>query len=129
MCSVYAFKPGVEWFRWHAAAVLRFGRTYPLDGLARIREMYSHLEVVPEERMQQMLHTVPWRLKLQQQRQLQQEKLARHKATLTTKNEQRRRQNEMDRARRERKAAAGLGDRKQWRQRKLKPPGTLDRKF
>jgi hypothetical protein len=145
VCGVFDFKPGVEWLRWHAAAVLRLGRAFPLEGLALIRDVYMQLEVVPEQRMQQMLDTVPWRLKRQQERQRQLEKLARHRATLTAKNEQRRRQNEADRAKKQGKkggqqqqqGGGGMGGgrgpagagKQGWRERKLKPPGTLHRTF
>jgi hypothetical protein len=94
--------------------------------------------------MQQMLNSVPWRLKRQQERQRQLEKLARHRAVITAKNEQRRRQNEADRAKKQAKGkdkqqggCGGMGGgkgpagpgKKGWRERKLKPPGTLQRKF
>jgi hypothetical protein len=142
VCGVFSCKPGVEWLRWHAAAVLRFGKAFPLEGLALIRDVYAQLEVVPEPRMQQMLNTVPWRLKRQEERQRQLERLARHRATLTAKNEQRRRQNEADRAKKQGKKQGkqqqgGMGGGKGpagsgkqgWRERKLKPPGTLKRTF
>lgn len=138
VCGVFDCKPGVEWWRWHAAAVLRLGRAFPLEGLALIRDVYAQLEVVPEARMQQMLGSVPGRLKRQQERQRQLERLARQRAVITAKNEQRRRQNEADKAKKQRKQQGGgmgggrgpAGPGKQgWRERKMKPPGTLKREF
>eukprot|EP00775_Hariotina_reticulata_P006196 gene6196-6432_t len=148
--AAFSLKVGVDWLRWHAAAVLRLGRTFPLECLVRVRDSYRFLQFAPEDRMQSLLGTVNWRVKQQQQRQQHQEKLKQQGAVLFTKNEQRRSQNERDKAAREAKAArkaassggaAGAGTappsngkvgpagKQQWRTRKLRLPGTLDRKF
>ncbi|KAF8070916.1 hypothetical protein HT031_000997 [Scenedesmus sp. PABB004] len=135
-CVAYDCRPGVEWFRWHGAAVLRLGRVCPLEALARVRQAYAQLGVAAEERLRVLLDTVPWRLQRQAERARGAERLAAQGAALAAKNEQRRRQNAADaaargaRGRGQRPAGApGPEGRQAWRARKLKPPGTLDRKF
>jgi hypothetical protein len=124
-CVVFGTRPGVEWWRWHAAAALRLGRTYPLALLARLRDAYAVLGVAPEQRARQLLDSVPWRLARARAKERAAVSAAARRATLTAKNEQRRRQNEADAASR---AARGEG-RAGWRRRKLRLPGTLDRRF
>jgi len=148
--AVYSLKVGVDWLRWHAAAVLRMGKVFPLESLVRVRDSYRFLQFAPEDRMQALLGTVNWRVKQRQQRQQHQEKMKQQGAVLFGKNEQRRSQNERDKAAREAKIArkasstgdapgpstapsstgkVGPAGKQQWRTRKLRLPGTLDRKF
>lgn len=129
-CALFNVRLGVEWMRWHGAAVLRIGSTFPLDSLARVRDAYASLQAAPESRMQQLLDTLPWRLQRQQRRATAQQRAAERRAALTSKNRQRQLQNERDRTA---KAGGGSGQqsegRQQWRKRKLRLPGTLERKF
>lgn len=144
---MYRINLGNEWLRWHGAAVLRLGKTFPPLTLSRVRDAYRALDAAPEHRLLQLLQTVPWRLQRLRVQQEIAERQAAKRATLAAKNEQRRRQNELDAAVRKKKTSGGNGGRKsnnnsgagmgwqgdpgkaQWRQRKLKPPGTLDKKF
>jgi hypothetical protein len=64
---VYRLNITNEWYRWHGAAVLRLGKTFPLEPLARVREAYHTQEVPAEQQLQQLLQTVPWRLKQRRQ--------------------------------------------------------------
>lgn len=167
MCAVYHINISLEWYRWHGAAILRLGKTFPLDALARVRDAYRAQEVPAEQQLAQLLDTVPWRLARQQEVQAREQRLADKKAMIGFKMDQRRRQNEADAAKkaaaksaaaaaaRSRGAGAGgddgsrsssssggsasdsnlgmgykgPGGKANWRKRKLKPPGTLDRKF
>lgn len=138
VCAVYRLNITTEWYRWHGAAILRLGKTFPLEALARIREAYRTQEVPAEQQLQQLLSTVPWRLQRLQEQQQREERRDAKKAMIGFKMDQRRRQNIADA---EKKAAAssgvgsvgmglqGPGGRDNWRKRKLKPPGTLGRKF
>lgn len=133
---MYRLNISVEWYRWHGAAILRLGKTFPLEALARVREAYLTQEVPTEQLLQQLLDTVPWRLQRQQNLQRQEDRLAAKKAMIGFKMDQRRRQNEMDAAKKAAKSSRsvgmglkGPGGRDDWRKRKLKPPGTLGRKF
>lgn len=140
-CAVYRLNISIEWYRWHGAAILRLGKTFPLDALARIRDAYKAQEVPAEQLLQQLLATVPWRLQRQQELQEKQERVAAKKAMIGFKMDQRRRQNEADAAKKTAKSSSGgrsgtvgmglkgPGGKADWRKRKLKPPGTLGRKF
>lgn len=129
---------------------------FPLQPLARIDEAYKRLQQVPaDHRLLQLIRSVQWRIAAQGRRQKAQQRREELQATITFKNEQRRRQNVRDREALEKKKsnwrqrdaqkrgvggqkvsaleAAGGGPRpegkQQWRKRKLRPPGTLDRKY
>lgn len=146
-----------EWYRWHGAAVLRLGKTFPLAALARVREAYRSQEVPAEQQLQVLLSTVPWRLQRQAEAQEREDRRAAKKEVIGFKMDQRRRQNIADAEKKAAAAAAarggrgggagnsssssaggeesigmgykGPGGRENWRKRKLKPPGTLGRKF
>jgi hypothetical protein len=134
VCAVYQFGAGKEWVRWHGAAVLRIGRAFPLLALSRVRDAYRSQEVAAEPQLQQLLDTVPWRLQRMQDKEAAAARGAARRATITAKNEQRRRQNEADAAASQQQGCRGMGwqgppGKGAWRQRKLKPPGTLERRF
>jgi 2-polyprenyl-6-methoxyphenol hydroxylase-like FAD-dependent oxidoreductase len=136
---VYRLNITNEWYRWHGAAVLRLGKTFPLEPLARVREAYHTQEVPAEQQLQQLLQTVPWRLQRAQEQQEREERRAAKKAMIGFKMDQRRRQNIADAAKKKEKSDGqgatvgmglkGPGGKDNWRRRKLKPPGTLGRKF
>lgn len=159
VCAVYRLNITGEWYRWHGAAVLRLGKTFPLAALARVREAYRSQEVPAEQQLQVLLSTVPWRLQRQAEAQEREDRRAAKKEVIGFKQDQRRRQNIADAEKKAAGAAAaaaaarrgkgkgrsssssaggeesigmgykGPGGRENWRKRKLKPPGTIGRKF
>lgn len=136
MCAVYRLNMSTEWYRWHGAAVLRLGSTFPVEALARVRDAYRAQEVPAEQQLQVLLNTVPWRLQRLQQQQAMQDRRAAKKAMIGFKMDQRRRQNIADAAKKAEKASGVVGmgykgpaGKDNWRRRKLKPPGTLERKY
>ena len=148
-CIVLNFRmnSSKEFLRWHASGVLRVGAAFQLQDLARVRDAYGELGFLPEGYLRQLLGGVAWRLRFKKEREEEERKMAeakmdrgkRQKQRQAALNQKKLLREKRDRSRKKQReleekewrGPAGMdpSGRANWRSRKMKPAGTLDKQW
>jgi hypothetical protein len=136
-----------EFLKWHASGVLRVGTAFQLQDLARVRDAYGELGFLPEGYLKQLLGGVSWRLRLKKEKEEEERKMeemkldrwkrqqqrqaALHQKKLLREKRARSRKKQRELEEKEWRGPAGMepSGRANWRSRKMKPPGTLDKQW